>query len=289
MFSEDFTVAEKHSLIRQEYVSTYSYMPWQYTSLYDSQYDPELDQSIKRKLEQFCRYRFVYSTTVLRDEGKLVKIEHNNNTILSYEIINPFKYYEISGNIPAWRHLSSSIQCEELYNCKEAIEKMTDVTDEQATWIKSIEYDDTCNFKNVTVYDPTYNLSEYTDNHVLNKLNYISSRSEEEILYAISLYPNSKKIKLKIIPAYCSVRLLYDGVRRKPTIYDNPLNSDVLKWCLGLLKRHECITEDQIQYIDSLCNENTRCDFEIELGEDGEIEDFCVLVYKTYEFKSLGA
>lgn len=287
MFSEDFTVAEKYSIIRKEYVSTYSYMPWQYTSLYDSQYNPSLEDKIKRKLEQFCRYRFVYSTTVLRDEGKLVKIEHNNNVISSYEIINPFKYYEISGNIPAWKHLSTSIQCDELYECKESIEKMTDVTDEQATWFKSIEYDDACNFKNVTIYDPTYNLAEYDDNHVLNKFNDICSRTKEQILYAVSIYPNSNRLKIKIIPAYSSVLLSYDRVRRKPSGYYNPQNYDILQWCLGLLKRHECVTEQQIEYINSLCNQNTRCDFEIDVDENGEIEDFCVLVYKTYEFKSL--
>ena len=288
MFSAEFTVADKHSLKRNEYVSTYSYMPWQYTSLYDKQYKPLLLPEIKRKLEAFCRYKFAYSIHVLPDDEKQLKIEHNEENILSFEINNLFQYSIISQYAPAFAHFAENIECPELFGCVDAIKKMTSVTDEFATYVESIEYDANANFKNIMILDSTYDLAEYTDNKILTKLNSLGKTHPEYFRGTIGIYPNSSRVKVNLVLEYFPMVINRgENTDRLPSSIIRYSNQAMLDVYSKVLLEKEFITQEDIEYINTLTNPKSKVDFEILLDEDGEIEDVYAIVYRFNEFRRL--
>lgn len=288
MFSAEFTVADKHSLKRNEYVSTYSYMPWQYTSLCDEQYKPLLLPEIKRKLEAFCRYEFVYSIDVLPDDEKHLKIEHNEENILSFEINNLFQYNIISQYAPAFAHFAENIECPELFDCVDAIKKMTSVTDNLATYVESIEYDANANFKNIMILDSTYDLAEYTDNKILTKLNSLGKTHPEYFRGTIGIYPNSSRVKVNLVLQYFSMVIdRGKNTDRLPSSIIRYSNQAMLDVYSKVLLEKELITQEDIEYINTLTNPKSKVDFEILLDEDGEIEDVYAIVYRFNEFQRL--
>jgi len=288
MFSAEFTVADKHSLKHNEYVSTYSYMPWQYTSLCDSQYKPLLLPEIKRKLEAFCRYKFVYSIDVLPDDEKYLKIEHNEENILSFEINNLFQYDIISRYAPAFAHFAENIECPELFGCVDAIKKMTSVTDELATYVESIEYDENANFKNIMILDATYDLAEYTDNKILTKLNLLGKNYPEYFRGTIGIYPNSSRVKVNIVLQYFKIVINKgENTDRLPSSMVSYNNQEMFDAYSKVLLENELITQEDIEYINTLTNPKSKVDFEILLDENGEIEDAYAIVYRFNEFQRL--
>lgn len=288
MFSAEFTVADKHSLKRNEYVSTYSYMPWQYTSLYDRQYEPLLLPEIKRKLEAFCRYKFAYSTQPLYEDQKYLKIEHNEENILSFEISNPFNYHTLFNYDSAFRHFAENIYCPELFDCVDTIRKMTSITGELSTRLESIEYNKDADFVNVVIYDSTYNLNEYNQNITLNKLNSLCEKHVEFFNGTIGVYPNSSKIKVRIFPVYHDMVLHHkNNTDKRPYLITRHTNQEMFDAYSKVLLENELITQEDIEYINTLTNPKSKVDFEILLDEDGEIEDVYAIVYRFNEFRRL--
>lgn len=288
MFSAEFTVADKHSLKHNKYVSTYSYMPWQYTSLYDKQYKPLLLPEIKRKLEAFCRYEFMYSIGPLPDDEKQLKIEHNEENILSFEINNLFQYSNISQYAPALAHFAENIYCPELFDCVDAIKKMTSVTDELTTYVESIEYDANANFKNIMILDSIYDLNEYTDNKILTKVNSLGETHHKHFRGTIGIYPNSSRVKVNIVPKYFEISISRgENTDRLPSSIIRYSNQAMLDVYSKVLLEKELITQEDIEYINTLTNPKSKVDFEILLDEDGEIEDVYAIVYRFNEFQRL--
>lgn len=291
MFSEEFLVVEKYSLKQQKYISTCSYMPWKYTSLFDSKYKPELPDNIKEKLEKFCRFRFIYSTAPLYDESKIVKIEHVGEEILSYEIVNPFQYNHLNTYVPAWKHFCDSIDCQEIYDCKETIEKMTSVTDEAVTYIQSVEYNVDGVFSNINIYDTSYNLDEYTNNTILNNLNNFCKRKSianaSRVAGIIGIFPNSTKIKFRMLLSYSNLHTEYHSISRRPSNIINYSNNIIRDWYIKSLEKYDILTVGHIEYMNTLFNDKTKCDFEFLLDENGDIEDIHVLATRVYDFESL--
>lgn len=287
MFSAEFTTAQKYNLKSQEHISTISLMPYQYTSLYDQQYLPKLSDKAYDVLSSYCRYRFLHTTQPLYDDAKNVKIEHKDGEILSYEIVNPFKYVNVSTDIRNWKHFTSSIQCEEADDCKDEIDRMTDITDEGVTFITSVEYDENCDFKCINVYDSSYNLVGYDNNHFLHLMNDYCKNSDRQPAGVIGFSNKTSDIKFKIMLDYDHIKSVYDGGSRLPMRVERPSISLQREYHLSQLIAYGLLEPEHIEYMDGIFGENSRCDFEFFVDCDGNLKDIFLHHYVTYEFEKL--
>lgn len=290
MFSAEFTKIHKYNLKTKELLSTISVMPYDYTSLYDPQYLPKLSDTVHQKLKSFCSYKFAHLTHPLHDDVKMVKIEHVDDEILRYEIVNPFPYFYISKQESHWNHFVENIDCKDLSICKDNIDRMTDITDDGVTYLMSIEYDKDSKFKYVNVYDASYNLVGYDDHKILHMMNdfcksYEDRSSSPAGIIGFSVDDVEMKFMIKLH--------LYDQLYKYEKLSPLPTN---IEYTPKSLQREEQISKmiaynlldpEDLDFMDSIFSENSRCDFEYIFNEDKTIKEVYLYHYVTYEFKNL--
>lgn len=288
MLSTDFTVSKKYSIKDKKFISTSSYLPWKYTSLYDNRYKPELSDEIRFKLLNFCTYRFLYSTENLFDEGKYLRVEYDENqTILSYEIVNSFHYKTIAENYHSWKHFVESVGCEDLNLCKDNIDRMTDETDDMVTYVISMQYDSNADFRNIMIFDKSYNLVGYDENKTLHMLNDICKENQSKFNGTIGFYPDSDELKFKIYLNFSRFQILSPLGDRKKYLMNKLNYKEQRDIYLTKLKEANLLSEDDVDYMNSIFTENSRFDIEYFLNEDGTIKDIVMHNFVVYEFEEL--
>lgn len=293
MFSANFTVSDKYSLISKEYISTSYLMPWKYTSLYDEQYLPELDEQIKQKLNRFFRYRFLHVAHNLDNDEKNLIIESNGEDILHYEIINRIPYNIITQERVFWKHFVSSLDCYDIQLCEDEINKMTDITDEMSTEIVSIQYKSDASFDSISIFDRDYNLCGY-DNESVQRLNNFVKDNYSEFRGVIYFAPNTKKLKFKMLVNFPTVDIYYDSDTVVPgdntpedlmiVAHTNKEHRDVY---LPYLVENNIITEEQSLFMQEKLVGNSKFDLDFIIEEDGTISDIHLHHIKIYEFSDL--
>lgn len=289
MFSAEFTTIHKYNLKTKERVSTVSIMPYDYTSLYDPQYLPELSEKSFDVLKSICAYRFIHTAYPLYDDAKLVKIEHHDGNILGYEVVNSLPYYLLSNDIRNWKHFISTIQCEEMDSCKESIDRMTDITDIGVTYLTSIEYDKDCDFSYVNIFDSSYNLVGYDDYQVLHKMNDFCKNLQEPDLRPVGVigFSSSKNIKFTIKLNYHEGVYVYSKLSPLPSSIEVPTKAIQREKQLSQMVAYGLLEPEDLDFIDSVSTDDTRCDFEFILNEDGSVKDVYLHNCVVYEFKNL--
>jgi len=284
MFSENYIVLDKHSLIRQEYVSTLEKMPWLYTSLNDRQYLPVLEDEVHSKLQSFFTYRFPRPTDPpLLDLYKIFIIEHVDGEIKSYDCRNKIDYSVLN----AWeiyKHFISSIQSEEFSELKPKIDKITGAVDAKDTIIYGMTYDLEASITSVRLYDSTYNLQEYSDNKLFSKLNALcveTNEVEDRIRGITTLYRDSNKLSYKFVLNY-PLKLRPDKILR-----ETDFTEEYRETYINLFLDHDLIDESQASYMRDLLVGKTKFEIEFVISEDEQIEDIFFYHYKIYEFEDL--
>lgn len=289
MFSAEFTTAHKYNLKTRERISTVSIMPYDYTSLYDPQYLPNLDEKSFDVLKSFCAYRFLHTLYELHDDAKLVKIEYHDDTILKYEIVNSFPYHLVSTDIRNWNHFISTIKCEEMATCKAYIDRMTDTTDIGVTYLTSVEYDENCDFKYVNIFDSDYNLVGYDDNASLHLINSFCKSFDGSTHQPVGVigFSHNGDIKVSIKLSFNDGSYRYEKLSPLPTRVENTPKSQQREYQISQMVAYGLIDPDDLDFMDSIFSDDSRCDFEYILNEDGTIKDIYLYHYVTYEFKKL--
>lgn len=281
MFSENYTVSDKHSLVRAEYVSSLDRMPWLYTSLYDSQYLPVLDEAVSSKLNLFFRYRFPFDTDEpLVNARKILQIEHNEGDIKLFDCRNEIKYSVLSSNEVVWKHFTHSLECQDLNLCRQKIDKMTSETDIMVTKLFGIQYNPDASFRSVSIYDDSYDLEEYSHIDFLSKLNDFCRQNSENIKGVTTVYTNSNKIDFRLTFNYAK---RFNRLTRRVEYFTNLLRERYLQ----MLVDNGLLTFEQLTYINSLTSPNSRIDLEFVFDDQYNLEEVFLYNYRIYEFEDL--
>lgn len=281
MFSDKFIVSDTYSLLSKEYLYTSDIMPWMYTSLFDDQYLPVLDQSIKDKLNSFFEYKFIHSTEGEPAARKELVIKHVDGSIKGFEIKNRFKYITPSYKQVFWNHFCNTTKCPELIPCKERIDKMTSDTDILSTKIFGITYDENADFSGIIIFDSSYDLGDYQDNDGLAKINDYC-RDPYNFAKGVLVINQESDFIMRMSMNYPSQIHNVDGQPRVKKEYGKRRD-----WHIQRLLDREIITEDQAQFVRELSSGNTKIDLEFFISSGGEITDIHVRHYTIHDFKDL--
>ncbi len=295
MFSRDFTVIKNYDVLNQEYISTTSIMPWRYTSVNSEQFLPVLPEDVKNTLNTAFNYRYINSTRIIADELKYLQIDHVDDQILGYEVEtliearHLFNYYD-------WLHFSSTTFGKEntvLYD------KMVEMTDKKylGSYINSMRYDVDGNLEGIYFFNANYILNEKQKSGDFSKITEFCDFYDKHSRDEIFLSPNGEALRTKLYFAYprrafsvtdnfgrYKSNSMYTAVSMDvKNINSRPLTDGYL---LNMIDE-EIITEENLDYIQSLLSKNSRINFEFEWDEDYNMKKMIFSNTVKYEFKNL--
>jgi hypothetical protein len=285
MFSDNYIVADKYDLNTKEMVSTFSRMPWRYTSLYDDTLLPVLDETIVEKINSFFRFRHLTSTEVLYDSKKILVIEHNGSEIKSFEAKNVLSYSVVSSHIRIWNNFIHSVQCPEIDLCKDKIDRLTDETDIRLTKIGSIKYNHDASFSGLTILDESYNLSEYSDNALLSKINEFPKNMNKHIKGIITLKPTINSLSYRLVFNY--VKGLFNNPNKNNVIETIDMTPEYRNHYLNVLLDGDVLTEENVEFIKSVCVGKSQFDLEFVINDDGTLENVFFYHFRIKKFQDL--
>ncbi len=87
IFSDNYTVHEKYSVLREEHLCTYSEMPWLYTPLVDDRYNPTgIGTVTKANLNNVLDFKYLTpgNRDTIKNEYKRLGIDHDGSVIQKY-------------------------------------------------------------------------------------------------------------------------------------------------------------------------------------------------------------
>lgn len=281
MFSDTWYKADKYNLNTFEYVSTYERMPWRFTSLVDSQYLPSLDSNVSSKLNKLFQYSFKDRAEVLHKDNKYLSIEYVGEEIKAFFSFNTMKYHNLSR---VWNEFLQFVDVQDLDKCKERIDRMTDETDRMETDVVGFHYDKDANFTGVRIFDPTYNLAEYSSNTLLNDINSFCKRNKDSLKGDINIFCDTNLLHytLKLnIPQSILVREDRGYFKLKSDVEPRK------EFILNKLLEKNYISEDQKQFIGDTCVGKSTFLIDYVVSESGELVDMYLRHIKVSDFEDL--
>ena len=167
IFSDNYTVHERYSLISGERLSDYSIMPWLYTPLVDSQYKPVIPVSVKNALNRVFEYDyFIADVNAIMDEIKHLGVYSVDDQIQSYNSILMLQYTTVKKYLKDFKIQTATLGLTDIY------QKIDDVILEQHddhTSIIGAEHSLQGDVTGLSFQSRNYDVSSY-NNPLLEKL-----------------------------------------------------------------------------------------------------------------------
>lgn len=174
IFSDNYTVTERYSLVSGERLADYSEMPWRYTPLYDSQYQPTMDVGVRNQLAVIFKYDpTIADVEAIKEEDKLFGIYHTGDQQQGYRT----KFRMRFSNWRSWRgdYITQTYSSadRDLYD---ELDKVVRSDRKANTAFIGHDHNDQGYISGCTVVDRYYNLSHY-NNPLLDKLEWYASNA----------------------------------------------------------------------------------------------------------------
>ena len=283
MFTELYFKQDRYDLGSGEYISSVERMPWRYTGLVDTGYLPDFG-TLSAKLNKVYQYKYPHLDIAIMDDQKLVNIEYVGDEIKSYFLQTIMHWSHVTEVKQVWDTFLSFCGLGDFSKIKATIDKMTSVTDYYETLIQGFHFDTDGNCTGIRIYDPTYDLDEYSSNETLLKMNQfckaeISARGTFDIFL-------DGTYKFNLALRHPQVTLI--PTERGNLIEENRAAGyrDV---ALSQLVELEFITEDHKDVIASKCTGDSVFDLEYTMSSDGEITETILRHLTHANFKDLTA
>ena len=191
IFSDTYTFHKRYSLLTQTELDEYSEMPWLYTPLVDSQYNPSTISTVtKQNLNKVLDWQYTMkSRDTIKNEYKVLGIIHTNeNAIksyvsrfdLSYDILRREKSHYIKGTDT--RHLN---------DVWEQIENVVSVNERGPSGARLVgmTHDQYGTVNGITVVAKEYDLSSFNSS-LLSELNEYSTRNKDMVRGQLTICPD---------------------------------------------------------------------------------------------------
>ncbi len=288
MFSDKFTEINNYSLVHKKYLDTSSIMPWRYTSVFDSNYKPEISEEVKNKFQLFFYYRLQYAAEILEDDKKYLEITHRDNIIKEYRAINPIKlpFFIDSGE---WNHFIHTLEISNLDLCRQRIfDYVGDAV--VAAGINSVTYDPDCNATGLYFqHDPSIMLNH---SELSNKL-CVASTKINNVMPTVYINPTNNQISYNIALQYTvrsfrygriSGKTMFDSSECIPIRIKNQPQTDIV---LNVLLDNGLIDNEMVAYMKEVIPEETKLEFEYSIDGDGNLIDIIAKNIVIEEFENV--
>lgn len=294
IFSDNYTVTERYSLVSGDRLADYSEMPYKYTPLYDTQYKPDMEVGVRNQVGVIFKYDpQIADVEALKDEEKIFGIYHHGVEPVSYRAkirmrFSSWRAYR--GDYIAQTHSSAD---RDLYD---ELDKVVIPVRKGNTAFLGHDHDADGYITGCTVTDRYFELSHY-NNPLLDKLawyagktpNYcrgvVTVRRENEISWVSKFaYPN----RISEIPKNeffnNRIREPFKRSRMKTVSFRQSLTKHLAGYMM-----YEILTAPQIDAINALIPDTTR-DAQVRLEHvfrGSELVDIIAHIPKYDEFEEI--
>ncbi len=191
IFSDTYTFHKRFSLTTQTELDEYSEMPWLYTPLVDTQYNPSTISTVtKQNLNKVLGWEYTMSSRdTIKNEHKVLGIIHTNeNAIKSY-----VSKFDISYDILRREksHYIKGTGTNNLNDVWEQIENIVEVNERgpSGTRLRGMTHDQYGTATGITVHAPTYDISSFNSS-LLSELNEYSTRNKSHVGGRLTICPD---------------------------------------------------------------------------------------------------
>ena len=258
IFSDTYTFHKRYSLTTQTELDEYSEMPWLYTPLVDTQYNPSTISTVtKQNLNKVLDWQYIMkSRDTIKNEYKRLGIIHTNeNAIksyvsrfdLSYDILRREKSHYIKGTDT--RHLN---------DVWEKIENAVSVNERGPTGARLVgmTHDQYGTANGITVVAKTYDLSSFNSSLLL-ELNDYSTRNKMHVGSQLTICPDKVIYDMDLkYPRIISGMKQYEKTAFKEMTGEDMMTNKIRPSFYQGVKRHlfgfdryNLLTSDQSNYI----------------------------------------
>ena len=309
IFTDNYNVTERYSLLRKEHIGTYSEMPWLYTPLVDERYAPH-NLTLAQKVNLSKIYNFEYfwkDRDTIKDEKKLLGLHHSGNAINTFDCRFHLTYSAIKKEAGHFRKETNTEHLESVWHKMHEVVAKTDLG---STRLIGMPLNSNAEALGLYFIDKTYDVSSY-NNTLLQQLVDHSSRNYGWMLGAMNLYQGTK----------CSFKTLmqYPNTFNSKFTANNQNTATDEKQLRGLkgegggldvnsmdkltvsrqqiankhifgCRQYDLLTDEQSLYILKELWEDTNKDFAFDLEyifEDGQLVDIICDVIKYKEFVNI--
>ena len=284
MFSEIFFKQDRYNLDSGEYISTIERMPWRYTGLVDSAYLPTFSGSLSAKLNKVYQYKYPHLDVAIMSDYKVVGIEYVGDEIKSYCMNTMMHWSNLTEVKQVWDTFLSFCDLGDLSQVKETVDKMTDETDFYETLVQGFHYDADGNCTGIRIYDPTYNLDEYSSNELLVKMNKLC-KEKKSLRGTFDIFLDGS-FSFNLAIAHPQVSL---EPQERGNIKEAHHEAEYRNRILPVLVEAGLITEDHKSVIEAKCTGTSVFDLEYKLSSAGEITETIFKHLTHVEFRDLTA
>jgi len=284
MFSDNFHIVEKYNVNTQEHVSTIEMMPRRFTCLVDSAYLPDMESDMIIKLNKLFNYKQKHTTDYNYVFDKYLYIEHKDNNIMSYYCKNPIRFSTVEHPI-VWNKFISEIGNDNILDFRTKIRSITNNHDAMEEVIMGMSYNSYGVVTQVSVWDGHYNF-DVPENSFLTELYRLLTKRYDICKGVVSLLTDSTDIKLHLAFSYPEIFDNDDELFLNKTVK----NTNIADGILDLLSREgglELITNEQKDYIRSICVGQSTFELEYIIDVNGNIKDLYVHQCRLRQFEDL--
>ena len=191
IFSDTYTFHKRYSLLTQTELDEYSEMPWLYTPLVDTQYNPSTISTVtKQNLNKVLDWQYTMSSRdTIKNEYKVLGIIHTNeNAIKSY-----VSRFDISYDILRREksHYIKGTETKHLNDVWEQIENIVEVNERgpNGARLRGMTHDQYGVANGVTVTAREYDLSSFNSS-LLSELSEYSTRNKMHVGGRLTICPD---------------------------------------------------------------------------------------------------
>lgn len=284
MFSDRFAVIDRYSLTTREKISTIEIMPRRFTSLMDSSYLPALDPVLIEKFNSYFDFKADHVYDFHHEYEKHFYIEHLDGEVIDYYVKNPIDFPTL---VPIALKFANQTGLPEFPGLVPSIRSIVSDNSVSETVVSGVTYKPDGSFSDLTVFNTKYDFSGFESNDFISRVHSFCSPFDDLARGAITFFADTDDISIKLI---CIPKLIFADQGRGNR-YVEMRNTRALE-IAEMLATHEAlgiITDDDHEFIKSVCTGNTFFDLEFFISPDGTCRETHLYHHVVHDFEDLTA
>ena len=279
-------ITDNYSLYKEEKISSSGTIPYNFSCLKDSSFKPSISENVLEKLQRYTN--FSLPGTKPPHVFQKVTTTFDNDKILGYNI-----HYPLSMSIfdnKQWNRFCDILNVPHLYDYFNEMCKLTYVEDTQknliVAGINAIKYDSHGDLLEFSIQNACFDLNILNNNNNFHNLKQYWSKIPE-VQQEITVSPYNENVKMHVLYAYSLHSLninITDQTAYKIKYSDVDISTEK-KYILDKLKEYDMITEQNIEYINSVSNSNHKITLEFLFDSDDAIVDIILKNTVVEKFK----
>lgn len=284
MFSEKYYLVEKYNLSSCEYIGTYENMFYEFTSVINEMYKPELSQNLLDRFRKILKYKFNNNTVSFQEGETFFGVTYFGTEVLNYDI-QMYVDYNLIRKQNLWEDFLTKTEINQILSLKTIIDEKIDETDKMTNYVSDLTFDVTGQITGIGVYDTQYKSTKVdSDIDAINNFSRINEKCDSFLIFNVD---GTYKLKLMCSDPILKGKFVNNIDRSKLVIEDTidyfKHNNDIISEMID----SGIITDNEADYIKSHLSGKQIFNIEFDINKDEKITNKTLSIVKWKLFEEL--